>query len=415
MTINDMNIRNTDSRKRHLNLQVNRQVCTLCGWPTDIASIDYYGSTGTSMSTSTHDATPPSSPSSISLPHTIFMFVPGNPGCIGWYIDMLYSVVQKLGVGYAARAVSYAGHGVGKDMIQAQVQGGKNLDGHGNGHRKRKSAAERIALTVDGQVEHKIEWTDMITSEMIALRRKMSMDSDYNVNGSDNSSDNVGLVKYIFITHSIGAHLVQRMLLLRRDILLQSNMIVHLTPFYRYDPSSKWTKNFLSTVANAPQSITLLKSISYVISHLPPKLIDLYLQKVSNIPLEKDRTLARELYSQPTYARNFLELGSEEIREVPEIQDDNAMRVIGKFCPTAILYCPNDHWAPLFHMHDIKQAQREKRLPANITVECNEDILHGFIVFPKMIPTVVDFIIKSVTNMNISMMGDDESMIRSKL
>ena len=110
--------------------------------------------------------------------------------------------------------------------------------------------------------------------------------------------------KFIYLTHSIGAHLVQRMLLLwRGDILKQTKLIIHLTPFYRFDPDSIWQKkNLLATVANEPQmAISILKSIRYVVSKLPPpKIVDLYMEKgPPAIQLEKDRTLAKELYTQP--------------------------------------------------------------------------------------------------------------------
>ena len=59
----------------------------ICGWPTDLSSIDYYD----------YDVTKSGYRNDPVYPHTIIMFVPGNPGCIGWYDDMLYSIVQQIG------------------------------------------------------------------------------------------------------------------------------------------------------------------------------------------------------------------------------------------------------------------------------------------------------------------------------
>ena len=113
-----------------------------------------------------------------------------------------------------------------------------------------------------------------------------------------------------------------------------------------------------------------------------------------------DRKLARELYSQPLYARNFLKLGTEEIREIPEVHDINGMRIIGNQCTTSILYCPGDHWAPLFHMHDIIQCKNDNMLPSNINVNVNKNLVHGFIVFPEMILEVVYFVLNSIRSYN---------------
>jgi len=354
---------------------------------------------------------------SIIVPHTIFMFIPGNPGCVGWYIDMLCTIVKQLGAGYAARAVSYAGHGVGENIVSSNAHCNDNIPGDDNCNSNRNSnrnvnrrqRKSRIAHTVDGQVEHKIEWTDCIVSEMISITNKRSTSDKMNT-GTHGFP-----FKFVFLTHSIGSHLVQRMMLLRKDFLLQTKLIIHLTPFIRFDPTSSWTKNTLSTIANSPQiSISVLKAMAAFVSCLPPKLVDLYLEKVANIPHEKDRKLARELYSQTKYAQNFLELGTEEIREIPEIYDYAALRLIGESCPINILYCRQDHWAPLSHMNDIKESQKSNLIPKSISVEYNDQLLHGFVVYPEMITPVVDFVLKSVKNI-ITTSPDQMQMIRSNL
>lgn len=110
----------------------------LCAWQTDTFEIDYYDSDHNQQH-----------------PHTILMFVPGNPGCAGWYIAMLKTVVERLGRGYACRAASYAGHGTVSHLVTAKDDKGKKL-----------------AWSVDGQVEHKIEWIDLVTREIYVYRHR---------------------------------------------------------------------------------------------------------------------------------------------------------------------------------------------------------------------------------------------------
>ena len=372
-----MTMKHNPNKDEEFELQTKRQVWNISDWPTDVASIDYYQNNKTT-STIADDKV---------CPHTILLFIPGNPGCIEWYLGMLHKIVQNLGVGHAARAVSYAGHGVGAQMVSARSQADKHTEKVKPYQISKSKRKANVAYTIDGQVEHKIEWFDMIVSEIMNLKR--------------NTSDLNNEMKFVFLSHSIGAHLVQRMLILRRDILYQTNQIIHLTPFHRFDPEFKWQHIFLSSVANAPHhAIRILQAFSFIAGYIPSKLIDLYLEKVGLMSQPNDRKLARELYSQPLYARNFLKLGTEEIREIPEVHDINGMRIIGNQCTTSILYCPGDHWAPLFHMHDIIQCKNDNMLPSNINVNVNKNLVHGFIVFPEMILEVVYFVLNSIRSYN---------------
>lgn len=99
---------------------------------------------------------------------------------------------------------------------------------------------------------------------------------------------------------------------------------------------------------------------------------------------------------------------------MPEVHDEEALRLISMFCPTSILYCPNDHWAPLSHMNELLESQRRNKIPNNIKVMlwCNE-IVHGFVVFPKMIPSVVDFVVESMRMMKENNKDDDHHHYRS--
>jgi pimeloyl-ACP methyl ester carboxylesterase len=392
--------------------QLNRQTFEISGWPTDVASIDYYDNhdykdnfdgnknpikdSHVCAGNSEKKIGNEKEYKNIHYPHTVIMFIPGIPGCIEWYIDMIHTIVKKLGVGFAVRAVSYAGHGLGGDKIGPSDLGceGKRAEGNPN-------SKANIAFTVDGQVEHKIEWTDLVVTEMIKWKRKLELSNNDTMGLHSHSQSHLKLPKFIFLTHSTGAHFVQRMLLLRRDFLFQTQLVVHLTPFHRYDPSSLRHKLILGTMAKTQkQCIALFKFVSYITSLLPTKMVDSYIQHVVDIPQEKDRDYIRKLYSQPLYARNFLSLGLEEARDMPEVHDVAALRIIGNNCPTSILYCAQDQWAPKFHMHNITQAQKDRRLPENISVEYNSKVLHRFVMLPDMIPLVIDFVIRSVTSVS---------------
>ncbi len=80
---------------------------------------------------------------------------------------MLYQLIQRLDVGYAVRATSYAGHGIGKHKVLGLVDDVKEEEVVENDEKrtvqsssnllsyKRKDKKD-VAHTIDAQVEHKI-------------------------------------------------------------------------------------------------------------------------------------------------------------------------------------------------------------------------------------------------------------------
>ena len=83
---------------------------TINEWPTDSISIDFYKE-------ETNNAIASSLSAHKYKPNIILLFIPGNPGLIEWYSDTLIKIVEQLGVGYAVRGISFAGHGAGDDLI----------------------------------------------------------------------------------------------------------------------------------------------------------------------------------------------------------------------------------------------------------------------------------------------------------
>lgn len=345
-----------------LDVRVTEKQVEVSGCLTDTFSIDHYTKVGNKYSSSHTKCDA----------HTVILFIPGNPGAAGWYINMLKEVVEKLGKGYAARAVSYAGHGVCPIVV------GSGID------------KSHIAWTVDGQIQHKIDWIEIMEQEF-----------------------NTSMPKFIWISHSIGSFMVQRMLVLRKDFLIRTRSVIHLMPFFRYDPYPKWKEKFLSFVARSPTMTTfILHHASSFAQKLPKRLVDVYLEHIAGVSIVEDRELARGLMCNPAYAKNFITLGMEEIRDLPEQFDVAALRIISEHSPTHIFYCGGpDQWAPLNHYQELESKVKSGLLPKNIRTAYNDDLLHAFIVNPIMIPPVVDFILESIEASPDNM----ERKIRAKL
>lgn len=341
----------TAERNLNVGVSVKEDVVNICGWPTDTVSIDYRNKDN-----------------EVIPAHTLILFVPGNPGCIGWYQKLLFQIIEKLGVGFAARGVSYAGHGIRNNITGAHD----------------KLRENSIAWTVDGQVEHKIKWLDFLSVQE-------------RFRSGTNKHTKIPFARFVFLTHSIGSHLVNRLCLLRPDILQQTKLILHLMPFIRFDPPTlqKW---YLSTVARSSDAaVQLLRTMSKFASLIPTNILDFCMKNFSNIPDEEDRKLAMGLVTQPSMATNFLTLGCEELRDIPETEDMAAMRIIGQKCQTCMLYCgAPDQWAPFSHIADIQDLQKKGSIPENISITYMKELLHAFIIYPNMIPSVLDFVIQSV-------------------
>ena len=299
---------NVEEAESKASVQIINHEQEICKWPTETFAIDHY------HYREDEDDNPNSDPElepTMIYPHTVLMFVPGNPGCAGWYISMLKTIIEKLGRGYSCRAVSYAGHGT----LPHLVRGKRNHLDH-ESKNVNMNMNMNIAWSVDGQVEHKVQWVDMITREFVSRRRSSSNKRNSNIHSHSHSHR---IPRYIFISHSIGSHLVQRICVLREDILLQTQALIHLMPFIRFDPSPKWKGKLLSAFGNMPNlSIPMLKSASRVAAKVPERVLDAYLEHVAGVGLDEDRKLAKGLMTNHDYTENFLRLGLEEIRDVPQ-------------------------------------------------------------------------------------------------
>jgi pimeloyl-ACP methyl ester carboxylesterase len=255
--------------------EVKEKVLSVLGWPTDVVSVDYCSRDSPS---NTSDWPQPD------FPRTVLIFVPGNPGCIGWYTPNLVELVTRLGLGFAARGISYAGHGTDEEITDVQRWI----------HSKERDT--NIPWTVNGQIRHKVAYLDMLISEF------------------RDQGDEQNLPHFIFLSHSIGSHMVQRLLVLRPDILERTVMNVQLMPFTRMD-APRLKQTLLDLAASSPGTlIGVTQRILQVLKFMPYEWVDCLMK--SALDDEAGRTLAVRLVRQPLFARNFFELGTEEIRDV---------------------------------------------------------------------------------------------------
>ena len=283
-----------------MNAKVREERVCLSGWPTDTLSIDHAAACGQSSS---DDVASSGSGAAVAKAHTLLLFVPGNPGVIHWYVDTLAQIVNHLGMGYAVRGVSYAGHGVGEEVVGTaddHLQSFYSEDLANTAKISASISTEKqlgkdmtIAWTMDGQINHKIQWIDGILNDW----REQ--------NNSASTAPNL-----IFISHSIGAHFVQHLLLRRPDILAKTQHVLHLMSFFRFDPPPL-QKLILSSGAHSykytiPTLTTLVKAMS---STLPRKWIDIYLDKMMGLNCDKGRNIALDIFMHPNMARNHLVLG----------------------------------------------------------------------------------------------------------
>jgi pimeloyl-ACP methyl ester carboxylesterase len=334
------------AKRKRKSLVVTNELKQILHFPTDTVAIDYADENG-----------------AICTPQTIIVFVPGNPGLVHWYVPMLKELVNRLGDGFAARGLSYAGHGVTAETVEVEAfEGSSQRD-------------VSVALTINGQIRHKIAFMDHLMQDMEVYQNKTT--------------------RFIFLSHSIGSHLVQRMCILRPDILKRALLILHLMPFIRMDAPIRQQLQ-LDMAAFHPDSIIGVgKTILGVMSKLPREWVD-YLM-TPTVPDKDGRNVAVNLVRLPKFAKNFFELGTEEIRDIPQEADGSAFRILGAQCGMELLFAGGpDQWAPHFHTHDLRDLQQRGSIPRSIEWTYLEGLNHDFVVHPAMVPPVIEFCLNAI-------------------
>jgi len=362
------------------------EVITLIGWPTDAFAIDHpvigFGGAGRCEDDGTTSTPQPPV-------HTLIIFVPGNPGLVEWYVPFFERVVSRLGPGFATRGAANAGHSVSPERIRVDDERGVE------DCKDRRD--RRISWSVDGQVMHKMAFVDYCLEDF--RRRQQS-----------HNNDNLRLV---FVSHSIGAHFAQRVLVLRPDILEKTCLVIHLMPFVRMDAPVA-TQALLNLVAAHPElTIGVHEMMMKCLAKLPLWVVDLLLRGTIKDP--RGRRIASQLVRQPAFARNFFTLGTEEIRDVPKVFDACAMQIIAeRGVRTVLLYAGGsglnssgvDHWAPASHIEDLRELERKGALPSPstnlISIRHEPSLQHDFVADPSQVDVVVDLCVEELLQISSS-------------
>lgn len=282
------------------------QVVTLEGWPTEIMSVDVDHSQASTKSTSKQ---------ATDRPHTLLVFFPGNPGCVGWYAPtILVEMIKRLGKGFAARGTSYAGHHTGSDSeILTQSKASKESSKH-------PPLLASVAWTVEGQVQHKAAFMDYILSEWTKDGPDNEPPPSSAIKNSNQQSSD-SLPRLIFISHSIGAHMVERLCMIRPDILQRTIGIVHFMPFVRYAPSEWQDRVALNTAASIPQTVIAVGTGLLHCFQWLPNSSKAFIRKYFVNPTMEDsygQDVIMALLHRASFVKYFLELGTEEVRDIPQ-------------------------------------------------------------------------------------------------
>lgn len=292
---------------------IQRRSEDILGWPTDTFSIDFTATTTNSRSSDPNVAAAIKAASAttrnITPPHTVIVFVPGNPGLVEWYITFFAEILESLGPGYAVRGASYAGHSTDPNKINVEDATTANNNA---AYAPTTTTTTALAWTIEGQVRHKIAYIDKFTKQL----------SDNNIGGSDDATAGASC-KLILMGHSIGCHLVQRILVLRSDDILQRTIqCIFLMPFIRMDAPFP-NQQVLDWASHHPDTSTwILQNACRLLARLPHSetlMRDLLLKSMMERP--EDRMFTAKLLRQTAFPRNFLGLGLEEIRDVPQAVD----------------------------------------------------------------------------------------------
>jgi pimeloyl-ACP methyl ester carboxylesterase len=425
-----------------------RRRISLLGWPSDVISIDPKPDDDSCPDyhlNGNHCRRDPR-PSPV---HTVIFWVPGNPGQHDWYNSDFMDVLSGLGQGYAVRSVSHAGHGfLGKsnrdhdgsnDNFITDVEDCCRFRGKNHGT---DSVSPLIPWTVEGQVLHKIAYVDSLLSSIAEENRQRQIQTkNHQKHQGQRSCEFIPDLKFILIGHSFGCHVIQRMCVLRPDILERISGLLFLMPYLRTKPSFATDQRMLDFGASRSELLIALSTkITQALWFFPhstfQSVIRKGLQSASSDSGDNDgggvedeiiANVIVKLLRNPIYPRNFFELGTEEIRDVPNEIDIAALRLLSSHrsslsqnttkdsdCqlerprkqqqqhrPIFILYAgDNDQWSPAFHGEEIKAFQSANLLPPSIKTTKIPGLRHDYVCQSRLVRSKVnDWIISNILEM----------------
>lgn len=310
--------------------KVQQSVLAILNWRTDVFSVDHTSET---------------------IPHTLFIFVPGNPGLVEWYLPVFCRILCKLGPGYAARGAALAGHSLEVD--------------------RQSGGPECVSRTVMGQSLHKLAYIEHIIQEFERIP------------------------KLVLVGHSIGCHFINRLCLWRPTLMEHIDQFFFLMPFIRMK-APRQTQRFLDFGARDPErAVAIYSTILGIIRQACPRTsLDWLLQ--GKMPDDHSRRIAVDLIYKP-FVRNFLILGLEEIRDVPQEMDTCGWQFLLSKCrQISLLNAGNDQWSTKDQIEELLNWKRESKIE-NLFIRHEPSLQHDFVSVPQQISTVVDFIVEQMS------------------
>jgi len=339
---------------------------------------------------------------------------------------------MELGQGYAIRSVSHAGHGLMKE--NGDCKSAMEVEDYccfrGNNDRT-SGVSPLIPWTVEGQVVHKIAYVDSLLSSIAEEQRNDQLHN--NLHQKDQHQGSSGFLpdlKFIFIGHSFGCHVIQRMCVLRPDILERVSGFLFLMPYIRTKPSFVIDQRKLEFGGSRPELlIGIGTKFSQSLRSFPESMVRSMIRRANGGGDDESITnIITKILRNPSYPRNFFELGTEEIRDIPNEVDIASLRLLSSYRPSLsndtddydwqlarpqkqqrrrpifILYAgDNDQWCPSFHGDEIKAFQSANVLPSSIKTTKIPNLRHDYVCQDRpQREKVNDWIVSNILEMKIS-------------
>ena len=321
----------TTTKPQQQLLNIRKSEISLLGWPTDVISIEYeydaedsddylrnYNEKEDQRTQRPHDNLV-----QLEQPETMVIHIPGNPGQYDWYVPDMIQLLQKLGRGaentntkakkkFSFRGISHAGHGLFSSSNSSgnnKTEIGGRITNVAEYAKRTPSADSDIPWTVNGQILHKCAFIDHL---LRCHESKTSNNPDHSPPPPPN---------FIFMGHSFGCYVIQQMLVLRPDILKLTKGCIYLMPFVRMNANTTLNQWKLKTISKYPRTLIRVGTTfsQLLTKFMSPQSLEqiLKLSPIGRIDSPEARAVTVQLLTQPTFATNFFELGTNEIRYLP--------------------------------------------------------------------------------------------------
>ena len=232
------------------------------------------------------------------------------------------------------------------------------------------------------------------------------------------------------IGHSFGCQVIQRMCVLRPDILDRVSGFVFLMPYIRTKPSFAIDQRKLDFGGSQPEFLTFIATkISETLKSCSESAVRNVVRRSldgGNGEDEKITSTTSRLIRNPVYPRNFFELGTEEIRDIPNEIDATAFLLLSsyrssllrgtknsnrqhkrstmeeEYRPISILHAgDNDQWSPSFHGDELVKLQSANILPRSIKMTNISGLRHDYVCQGQPVRSKVnDWIISNILEIN---------------